>query len=167
MTRWGVDYSHVVGAGWAEHIVVSGVPARPKRSSTRRTRRRRWDSGSGVTRAPLRLAPATPTATHRAQPPAESDGDRDVQRFTPPVTAAPEREPRPTPRPEPRPEPQPDREPSGRECHSSYVPCVPDSSPRDLDCKKVGHRVTVVGPDEYRLDGDDNDSMGCESYPAA
>jgi hypothetical protein len=31
----------------------------------------------------------------------------------------------------------------------------------------VGHRVTVVGPDDYRLDGDDNDGKGCESYPAA
>jgi hypothetical protein len=29
----------------------------------------------------------------------------------------------------------------------------------------VGHRVTVAGTDEYRLDGDDNDGKGCESYP--
>jgi hypothetical protein len=43
---------------------------------------------------------------------------------------------------------------------------VPNSA-RDLDCKDVGHRVTVVGPDKYRLDGDDNDGKGCESYPAA
>jgi hypothetical protein len=31
----------------------------------------------------------------------------------------------------------------------------------------VGHRVTVVGPDKYQLDGDDNDGKGCESYRAA
>jgi hypothetical protein len=108
--------------------------------------------------------PASPTTTHRAKPPAESDGDADVQRFTPPVAPAPEREPQPAPRPEPRPQPQPVREPSGRGCHTSYLPCVPDSS-RDLDCKTVGHRVTVVGPDEYGLDGDDNDGKGCEIYP--
>jgi hypothetical protein len=40
---------------------------------------------------------------------------------------------------------------------------VPDS-PRDLDCPDVGHQVRVVGPDEYRLDGSDNDGKGCESY---
>jgi endonuclease YncB( thermonuclease family) len=48
-------------------------------------------------------------------------------------------------------------------CHPSYVPCVPNS-PRDLDCPDVGHQVRVVGPDEYRLDGSDNDGKGCESY---
>jgi endonuclease YncB( thermonuclease family) len=51
----------------------------------------------------------------------------------------------------------------GSGCHPSYVPCVPDS-PRDLDCPDVGHQVRVVGPDEYRLDGSDNDGKGCESY---
>jgi hypothetical protein len=62
--------------------------------------------------------------------------------------------------------PRAPRTTSGRDCHSSYVPCVPEST-RDLDCKGVGHRVTVVGPDEYRLDGDDNDGKGClPSRPA-
>jgi endonuclease YncB( thermonuclease family) len=167
VARWGIDYSHaVIAAGWAEHIVVGGVPVEKAE-----TLQHAEDAAKALTLgiwgdpcAPP--TPASPTTTHRAQPPAESDGAADVQRFTPPVTAAPERDPRPTPRPEPQPEPQPDREPSGRDCHSSYVPCVPNS-PRDLDCKDVGHRVTVVGPDTYRLDGDDNDGKGCESYPAA
>ena len=34
----------------------------------------------------------------------------------------------------------------------------------DLDCKDIGFQVTIIGPDEYRLDGSDNDGLGCESY---
>jgi micrococcal nuclease len=171
VTRWGVDYSHVVvGAGWAEHIVVGGVPVQ-KAETLQHAEDAAKALGLGIWGDPCTPpTPATPTTTHWAQPLAESDRDADVQRFTPPVAVAPEREPEPTPRPEPRPEPRPapppTPEPSGRGCHSSYVPCVPDSL-RDLDCKDVGRRVTVIGPDEYRLDGDDNDGKGCESYPAA
>jgi endonuclease YncB( thermonuclease family) len=165
--RWGLDYSHaVIGAGWAEHIVVGGVPVE-KAETLQYAEDAAKALKLGIWGDPCAPpTPASPTTTHRAKPPAESDGDADVQRLTPPVVAVPEREPQPAPRPAPRPQPQPVREPSGRGCHSSYVPCVPES-PRDLDCKDVGHRVTVVGPDEYRLDGDDNDGKGCESYPAA
>lgn len=52
----------------------------------------------------------------------------------------------------------------GSGCHPSYIPCVPISSV-DLDCKDVGFRVEVVGPDEYWLDNDDPDLIGCESWP--
>jgi micrococcal nuclease len=48
-------------------------------------------------------------------------------------------------------------------CHPSYEPCVPDVG-RDLDCSDIGFEVAVIGPDEYRLDGEDNDGRGCESY---
>ena len=41
-------------------------------------------------------------------------------------------------------------------CHPSYDPCVPDAG-YDLDCKDIGFNVDVIGPDEYRLDGSDND----------
>ena len=34
----------------------------------------------------------------------------------------------------------------------------------DLDCKDIGFMVTIIGPDEYRLDGSDHDGKGCESY---
>lgn len=160
VARWGVDYSHaVVATGWAEHVVVGGVPVRKAETlqhgedAAKALELGIW----GDTCAPPSEA-SSPTTTH--QPPAQSDEDGDVRRFAPPVAAAPAREPRPTPPPESRPAP----EPSARNCHASYIPCVPDSL-RDLDCKDVGHRVTVVGTDEYRLDGDDNDGKGCESYP--
>lgn len=54
-------------------------------------------------------------------------------------------------------------------CHPSYEPCVPIAS--DVDCiggsgngpEYVG-RVRVIGPDEYRLDADD-DGFGCDNDP--
>ena len=52
----------------------------------------------------------------------------------------------------------------GNNCHPSYIPCV-EISPYDLDCKDVGFRVEVIGYDEYRLDNDDPDLIGCEAYP--
>lgn len=48
-------------------------------------------------------------------------------------------------------------------CHPSYDPCVPDVG-YDLDCGDIGFRVTIIGRDEYRLDGSDNDGLGCQSY---
>jgi endonuclease YncB( thermonuclease family) len=52
----------------------------------------------------------------------------------------------------------------GSDCHPSYTPCLPIVS--DLDCADVRRMgkapVTVKGPDEYRLDGSDNDGLGCE-----
>jgi micrococcal nuclease len=48
-------------------------------------------------------------------------------------------------------------------CHPSYSPCVPVVG--DLDCPDVREMglapVRVIGPDDYRLDGD-GDGLGCE-----
>jgi hypothetical protein len=57
----------------------------------------------------------------------------------------------------------------GANCHPSYTPCVPIAS--DVDCiggsgdgpEYVG-RVTVIGPDVYRLDND-GDGIGCDNDP--
>lgn len=104
------------------------------------------------------------------------DGPRDCT-FLPPATSAtptttaarpiPPADPAPAPRPAPRPAPEaapvPEpREPNAANCHSSYTPCVPDGP--DLDCGDIRKLVIVTGPDEFRLDGDDNDGRGCESY---
>lgn len=51
----------------------------------------------------------------------------------------------------------------GGNCHPSYIPCVP-ISPVDLDCRDVGFQVEVIGFDEYRLDNDDPDLIGCETW---
>jgi hypothetical protein len=49
-------------------------------------------------------------------------------------------------------------------CHASYDPCIPDGP--DLDCPDIGHRVTVIGPDEYRLNAEpDEDDAGYDIYP--
>lgn len=69
--------------------------------------------------------------------------------------------PKPTPKPTPRPTPTPTKKPSN--CHPSYLPCLPIVG--DLDCPDVRAMgkapVEVIGPDEYRLDRD-NDGLGCE-----
>ncbi|MDN5860451.1 MAG: thermonuclease family protein [Pseudonocardia sp.] len=163
VARGGVDYSHaVVTAGWAEHLVVGGVPVE-KAEILQAAQAAAREAKLGIWGQPCtRSTRASPNSTHRAQPPTKRDGDADIKRPVAPAAAAPEREPGPAAPPTPRPV----SEPSGRDCHPSYVPCVPDSI-RDLNCKDVGHRVKVVGPDEYRLDGDDNDGKGCESYPPA
>jgi len=70
--------------------------------------------------------------------------------------------PAPTPVPVIVPFVEPDPEPAGN-CHPSYDSCVPDGP--DLDCPDVRAMglapVDVIGPDEYRLDGD-HDGLGCE-----
>ncbi len=76
--------------------------------------------------------------------------------------------PAPTPTPAPIPVPAivpfvgPEPEPAA-DCHPSYDPCVPDGP--DLDCPDIRAMglapVDVIGPDEYRLDGD-RDGLGCE-----
>ena len=70
--------------------------------------------------------------------------------------------PAPTPVPVIVPFVEPDPEPAGN-CHRSYDPCVPDGP--DLDCPDIRAMglapVDVIGPDEYRLDGD-HDGLGCE-----
>ena len=75
--------------------------------------------------------------------------------------ATPKPTPRPTPKPTPRPTPKPTKAASN--CHPSYRPCLPIVG--DLDCPDVRAMglapVDVIGPDEYRLDGD-HDGLGCE-----
>jgi endonuclease YncB( thermonuclease family) len=110
---------------------------------------RRLDDGprNCTYRPPATSARATPTTTTaRPIPPADPD-------------PAPRPAPRPAPDPAPAPEP---REPDDSNCHPSYTPCVPDGP--DLDCNDIRKLVIVTGPDEFRLDGDDNDGRGCESY---
>jgi micrococcal nuclease len=63
---------------------------------------------------------------------------------------------------QPAPVEEPVEEPVGTDCHPSYEPCVPNAG-HDLDCGDIGFAVTVIGPDEYRLDRD-HDGGGCESY---
>lgn len=62
--------------------------------------------------------------------------------------------------PTPTPKPVADTSSNCNPNYSGY--CVPNVS-YDLDCADVRHRVTVVGVDVYRLDGD-HDGIGCESY---
>ena len=73
-----------------------------------------------------------------------------------PPTQAPTPEPVIVPFVEPEPEP-------ASKCHPSYDPCLPDGP--DLDCPDIRAMglapVDVIGPDEYRLDGD-HDGLGCE-----
>ncbi len=91
-----------------------------------------------------------------------TDDERTDEDRTPAVAApTPRPSPQPAPRPQPQPAPAPQPRPAaGPDCHPSYEPCVPTG--RDLDCSELGYRVRVVGPDEYRLDADD-DRSGCES----
>jgi micrococcal nuclease len=91
---------------------------------------------------------------------AEGEANRSALGLWGPTPAPPT--PAPTPVPtivafaEPIPEPASD-------CHPSYDPCVPDGP--DLDCPDIRAMglapVDVIGPDEYRLDGD-HDGRGCE-----
>jgi resuscitation-promoting factor RpfB len=93
----------------------------------------------------------------------------EIALFLSPPEATPT--PRPTPVP-PTPTATPVRvfaTPVPPQCHPSYEwECVPFAS--DVDC--LGNKnngpvwivgpVRVVGPDVYRLDGNDNDGIGCE-----
>jgi micrococcal nuclease len=85
---------------------------------------------------------------------------------TAPVTllATPAPTPRATPKATPRPTPKPTAKPKPvSSCHPSYDPCLPIVG--DLDCPDIRRMgldpVAVIGPDEYRLDGD-HDGIGCE-----
>lgn len=49
------------------------------------------------------------------------------------------------------------------DCNPNYSGCVPNVS-YDLNCDDIGYQVTVIGYDQYGLDGNDNDGLGCESY---
>ena len=84
---------------------------------------------------------------------------RDLRaRYGVPVPSAAPAQPIAAPSPQPALSPAPTPAPS---CHPSYVgACLPPD--RDVDCKDVPNPVTVVGPDVYRLDRD-NDGVGCEA----
>jgi micrococcal nuclease len=76
---------------------------------------------------------------------------------------APSPEPTPAPTPPPTTAPQVVTPAPVANCHPSYSPCLPIVA--DLDCPDVralgAAPVTVIGPDDYRLDGD-HDGIGCE-----
>lgn len=74
----------------------------------------------------------------------------------------------PKPRPTPTPKPAPEPEPETPDCHPSYAGACLDPDASDYDCAggsgngpKYTGRVTVVGPDVFDLDRD-NDGIGCE-----
>jgi endonuclease YncB( thermonuclease family) len=73
--------------------------------------------------------------------------------------------PAPTAPTTPSPEPTSTAEgtPGAANCHPSYDPCLPIVA--DLDCLDVPAMglapIHVIGPDDYRLDGD-HDGIGCE-----
>jgi endonuclease YncB( thermonuclease family) len=146
------DYSTTAaGAGWAESHVYDNRPVQ-RAPQIRAAQRAAQDQRLGIWGDLCAPPPASAPVTTEHPPPAarQDDDDRSVAAV-------------PVPRPEPRPEPAPDPGPAaGSDCHPSYVPCVPDGP--DLDCGEIGYSVRVVGPDEYRLDGENNDGEGCESY---
>ena len=58
--------------------------------------------------------------------------------------------------------PAPPRPPANGNCHPNYSPCLPIVD--DLDCGEIPERnIRVIGADPYRLDGSDNDGIGCEA----
>ncbi len=58
---------------------------------------------------------------------------------------------------------QNDRRGGSGSCNDNYSDtCVPNVE-NDIDCRAVGHSVTVTGKDVYNFDAD-NDRKGCESY---
>ena len=91
---------------------------------------------------------------------AEGEAHRSALGLWGPTPAPPT--PAPTPVPAIVPFVAPIPEPAA-DCHPSYDPCVPDGP--DLDCPDIRAMglapVEVIGPDEYRLDGD-HDGLGCE-----
>jgi hypothetical protein len=54
--------------------------------------------------------------------------------------------------------------PPASNCHPAYVECL--AVVGDLDCAQIGHLVHLrsIGNDPYRLDGSDNDGLGCETF---
>lgn len=65
----------------------------------------------------------------------------------------------------PRPQEPAAQSPTPRaNCDAAYPDvCIPPAPP-DLDCKDITHRnFRVLSPDPHRLDGKDNDGIGCES----
>jgi hypothetical protein len=102
--------------------------------------------------------PAEPAArsTVQARPPAPATSKPSTAKPTTSKTAVPDA--RAARKSAPKPEAVA-VEPASN-CHPSYSPCLPDGP--DLDCGDINGQVTVKGPDEYRLDADD-DGTGCDS----
>ncbi|MDP3714599.1 MAG: thermonuclease family protein [Mycobacteriales bacterium] len=59
------------------------------------------------------------------------------------------------------------------DCHPDYATCIPvkgdgsgSGEANDLDCGDIRQlvRLRQIGVDPYRLDGSDDDGLGCESY---
>ena len=81
-----------------------------------------------------------------------------------PAPPTPEATAKPTAKPTPKPTPKPTAKPkAASKCHPSYDPCLPIVG--DLNCPEVRDMgiapVSVIGPDDYGLDRDD-DGLGCE-----
>ncbi|WP_300017606.1 hypothetical protein [Pseudonocardia sp.] len=116
--------------------------------------------------AQLRRLDEGPRVCTRRTPATSTNPAPSTTATTPGPKAAPDppvrRAPDPPRRPAPEPAPVVEPEPVEQNCHPSYTPCVPDGP--DLDCGDIRKLVIVSGPDEFRLDGDDNDGRGCESY---
>jgi micrococcal nuclease len=91
---------------------------------------------------------------------AEGEAHRSALGLWGPTPAPPT--PAPTPEPVIVPFVEPEPEPVSK-CHPSYDPCLPIVA--DMNCPAVramgAAPVTVIGPDEYRLDGN-HDGVGCE-----
>lgn len=122
-------------------------------SATYTARLGRLDDGPKV----CTLLPPATTSTPAPSTTATSPGPEPAP--DPPAQPAPDTPRRPAPDPPPAVEP----ERVEQNCHPSYTPCVPDGP--DLDCGDIRKLVIVTGPDEFRLDGgDDDDDRGCESY---
>jgi endonuclease YncB( thermonuclease family) len=163
VSRWGVDYSLVViGAGWARHYTVEGNPVQKAKTLQHAEHMAKalkigiWGDSCAALPSPA------PAPVKNRQVPAQNDNDDDVFRPAPAPAPQPAPAPRPEPAPGPAPAPKADPAPASElNCHPSYQPCVADGP--DLDCPQIGHQVSVVGPDEYRLDAD-NDGTGCDSY---
>ena len=92
----------------------------------------------------------------------ESDAKRAAVGLWGPTPAPPTAAPTPVPAIVPFLAPIAEPAPAA-DCHPSYDPCLPDGP--DLDCPDIRAMglapVDVIGPDEYRLDGD-HDGLGCE-----
>lgn len=128
----------------------SGTPTTPTAADSSTTTTTTTTKTTTTTTAPptttttttTTVAPAPPPVT---QPPAPAPTTREVTQAPPPPPPAP-----------------------AQECHPSYTPCVPIAS--DVDCEGgsgdgpayVRGPIQVIGPDVYRLDGNDKDGIGCE-----
>jgi hypothetical protein len=113
-----------------------------------------------VETAAAAAAEPTPTPDVTTAPPVPTAPPTSAK---PRVTTKPPATTRPAPR---RTTPKPSRTTTkpARDCDPSYpTVCIPPAPP-DLDCGDIPYRkFKVLPPDPHRLDGNDNDGIGCES----